>query len=347
MVSISHYTNRVNQLTADVAGLRGKLADERKKLADANAKALKAVEALNKATSASQLSSKARDVERHQKAAASHEKKAADLEKKIAEKQKALTSAQDSLSRAQRDQQRKDDRETEKRRKADIEHIKALERARRGSIPLPEHIQPRTIVRAPNRRLDPILNETFDVCLSFAGEQRDYVERIAVTLKEVGLRVFYDQDEDIAAMLWGRDLGEVLDYVYREGSRLCVMFVSADYAAKAWTRHERRSALARAIEQDEYVLPARFDDTTLPGLRPTIGYLDLREVAPATLVDFVRKKLATAASESPDALDAILDAAPLDDEPTTAEEDAGVEEARTEFERGEVFDADQIKRELG
>lgn len=64
-------------------------------------------------------------------------------------------------------------------------------------------------------------------------------------------------------------------------------FISADYAAKAWTRHERRSALARAVEEDEYVLPARFDDTELPGFRPTIGYVDLREIAPATLVEFV------------------------------------------------------------
>ena len=51
--------------------------------------------------------------------------------------------------------------------------------------------------------------------------------------------------------------------------------------------------------------------------------------------------------QDPGALDAILDAAHLDDEPTTPEEDEGVEEARAEYERGEVFDADQIKRELG
>lgn len=129
------------------------------------------------------------------------------------------------------------------------------------------------------------------MCLSFAGEQRNYVERIAARLKGAGLKVFYDQDKDIAAQLWGRDLAEVLDYVYREGSRFCVMFISADYAEKAWTRHERRSALARAVQEDEYVLPARFDDTALPGFRPTIGYVDLREVAPATLVAFILQKL--------------------------------------------------------
>jgi hypothetical protein len=39
------------------------------------------------------------------------------------------------------------------------------------------------------------------------------------------------------------------------------------------------------------VLPARFDDTELPGLRPTMGYVHLRQVAPLTLVEFVLKKL--------------------------------------------------------
>ncbi len=213
---------------------------------------------------------------------------AADLEKKAADKQKALSSAQTSLERVQREQQKRDDREAERRRRADLDHLKAMERARRQTTVLPETLHPRVVPPRPSRHG---FGETFDVCLSFAGEQRDYVERIAAALKEASLKVFYDQDRDIAAMLWGRDLGEALDYVYREGSRFCVMFISEDYASKAWTKHERRSALARAVEQDEYVLPARFDDTELPGFRPTIGYVDLREIAPATLVNFVLAKL--------------------------------------------------------
>jgi hypothetical protein len=60
------------------------------------------------------------------------------------------------------------------------------------------------------------------------------------------------------------------------------MFISADYAEKVWTRHERRSALARVIEEGgDYLLPARFDDTELPGLRPTTAYVDLRQIARA------------------------------------------------------------------
>ena len=130
----------------------------------------------------------------------------------------------------------------------------------------------------------------YDVCLSFAGEERPYVEMVARVLQDRGARVFYDRDE--VKTLWGKDLVEHFDHIYRSASRYCVMFISEAYASKAWTRHERRSALARAlVEEDEYVLPARFDDTELPGLPPTIGYVDLRQYAPATLADFVLGKL--------------------------------------------------------
>ena len=57
------------------------------------------------------------------------------------------------------------------------------------------------------------------------------------------------------------------DDVYREKARYCLMLVSAAYAAKVWTTHERKSAQARAFSQSaEYILPVRFDETEIPGL---------------------------------------------------------------------------------
>lgn len=135
----------------------------------------------------------------------------------------------------------------------------------------------------------------YDVCLSFAGEERSYVEMIAHGLKEHGIKVFYDHDETVN--LWGKDLVEHLDDIYRNRSKYCVVFVSAAYASKRWTRHERRSALARAIqEESEYILPARFDDTELPGIPPTTAYIDLRELAPATFVEYLLEKLSATVS---------------------------------------------------
>lgn len=73
------------------------------------------------------------------------------------------------------------------------------------------------------------------------------------------------------------------------------MFISQHYARKLWSNHERRSALARSVEErQEYILPARFDDTKLPGIRPTLSYVDLRTRAPEQLGALILEKLGRA-----------------------------------------------------
>jgi hypothetical protein len=68
--------------------------------------------------------------------------------------------------------------------------------------------------------------------------------------------------------------------------------VHFSYGAKLWTSHERQSAQARAFESaGEYVLPVRFDDTEIPGVRPTTGYLDLRKMSPDELAHAILRKV--------------------------------------------------------
>lgn len=132
--------------------------------------------------------------------------------------------------------------------------------------------------------------ELYDVALSFAGEQREYVREVADHLKSVGVNFFYDDFEK--ANLWGRDLAVHLDTVYRKDARYVVPFVSKAYAAKVWPQHEFKSALARAVGlKDRYILPVRFDDTELPGLRPTIGYLDARKLEPKEIAEKILEVL--------------------------------------------------------
>jgi TIR domain len=112
----------------------------------------------------------------------------------------------------------------------------------------------------------------YDVAISFAGEQRAEAEAIADCLKSAGVNVFYDRYEQ--ADLWGKNLYEHLSDVYQKKARYCLMLVSAAYAAKVWPTHERRNAQARALLQStEYILPVRFDETEIPGLPGTVGYL--------------------------------------------------------------------------
>ena len=112
----------------------------------------------------------------------------------------------------------------------------------------------------------------FDVALSFAGEDRKYVERVANRLRTMELRVFYDKYE--STDLWGKNLYDHLHTVYSARARFVVLFISKHYSAKLWPNHERQSAQERAFrERKEYILPVRFDTTRLPGLIGTVGYM--------------------------------------------------------------------------
>lgn len=138
----------------------------------------------------------------------------------------------------------------------------------------------------------------YDVALSFAGEDRSYVEQVAVGLREAGVRVFYDFFEEAA--LWGADLYVHLTDVYAKRARYTVLFASSHYARKHWTSLERRAAQERAFrEQAGSILPARFDDTEIPGVLSTTGYVDLRHRTPAQLVALILQKLGRPARSAP------------------------------------------------
>jgi len=133
----------------------------------------------------------------------------------------------------------------------------------------------------------------YDVALSFAGEDREFVEQVAAHLRQRGLTVFYDRYE--TAELWGKDLYVHLDEVYRNQARCCLMFLSKFYAAKVWTSHERRAAQARSLtERSEYILPLRLDDTEIPGMLPTIGYIRAADFTLPKIADLVVQKIGQA-----------------------------------------------------
>lgn len=137
-----------------------------------------------------------------------------------------------------------------------------------------------------------------DVALSFAGEDRKYVEQVAKTLEANNIRVFYDTNESV--QLLGKDLTDELDKVFRYQSRYCVMFISQHYIDKSWPTIERTSALKRAkSERKEYIIPGRFDDTTIPELfhtdaHPNVftdGYIDLQNTTPQEFAQIIIDKL--------------------------------------------------------
>lgn len=130
----------------------------------------------------------------------------------------------------------------------------------------------------------------FDIALSFAGEDRKYVDEVATLLKEKGISVFYDLFEE--ENLWGKNLYDYLSDIYQNQARYTIMFISSSYKQKLWTNHERQAMQSRAFqESQEYILPAKFDDTEIVGVLPTVGYIDLRVKKPEQFARIIERKL--------------------------------------------------------
>ena len=133
-------------------------------------------------------------------------------------------------------------------------------------------------------------DEDYDVAISFAGTERAQAEELALCLRGRGVKVFYDGF--FGAQLWGKDLAEFFDDIYRRRARYCVMFVSEAYRDRMWTTHERRSAIARSIEQrEEYILPVIVEQADLPGLPPTLGHVSAQAFTTEEIADMVVEKL--------------------------------------------------------
>ena len=130
----------------------------------------------------------------------------------------------------------------------------------------------------------------YELALSFAGEDRGMVVVVARELQSRGVRVFYDEFEQVS--LLGKDLTAHLGDVYRKQASYCAMFISQHYVRKAWPQLERQHALARALdEKREYILPVRIDDSEVPGLPPTIGYVDSRQRSLSAIADILFQKV--------------------------------------------------------
>jgi hypothetical protein len=131
----------------------------------------------------------------------------------------------------------------------------------------------------------------FDVAISYAGSNRDIAARISDELKLAGYRVFYDRDYQHA--LLGEDLTQYLQDTYFRRSRFAIVIISSAFKESNWASNwEWKAVLARMHDQrGAYLLPYVLEDTDLPGLTKTIGYVSHRDCTPTEFAALVIRKL--------------------------------------------------------
>ncbi len=144
-----------------------------------------------------------------------------------------------------------------------MDSIDLSEGGKRNTLSLPSQAK----VATPGRR--------FSVALSFPGEIRPIVERVAKGLerKLTKDRVFYDQwyEPELARI----DLDVYLQSIYHDQSDLIVVFLCPEYDQKQWCGLEWR-AIRDIIKQrrGDDIMLVRMGDVQLKGQLSIDGYLD-------------------------------------------------------------------------
>ncbi len=78
--------------------------------------------------------------------------------------------------------------------------------------------------------------ESYDIALSFAGEDRTFAEHLRDALEDLGHAVFYDFAEQHRIL--GEDVEAYLGPIYSSGSRYVVAILGEMYGRKRWTMFE-------------------------------------------------------------------------------------------------------------
>ena len=133
---------------------------------------------------------------------------------------------------------------------------------------------------------------TFDVALSFPGENRSYARAVADRLSLLlgRQRVFYD--EYYKSQLARPNLDTLLQDIYRNRSRLIVAFLCTAYQTKDWCGIEFK-AIRDILKQrdDSKVMYVRHDAGHVDGVFSTDGYIDANMHTPIEVADLIIERV--------------------------------------------------------
>lgn len=143
---------------------------------------------------------------------------------------------------------------------------------------------------------DPGSEKRFRVALSFPGERRDFVKKVADYLCErLGKdKVLYDQHFEAEFALINLDTH--LQRLYHDDSDLLAVFLCAEYAEKEWCGLEWR-AIRDLIKkgQDSAIMLLWFDDAEIDGLYSIDGYVDIADREPEEIAALILERVGTIA----------------------------------------------------
>jgi hypothetical protein len=136
-----------------------------------------------------------------------------------------------------------------------------------------------------------ISRHIFDVALSFPGETRPLVEKIAQELeRRLGPNAYF-YDNNYVSQLAQPSLDTLLQGVYSR-AKLDVVFLSTNFQKKDWCGVEFRAVREIIFNRESArVMFVRTDDGAVEGVFKTDGYVDARKFEPAKIAEFICERL--------------------------------------------------------
>lgn len=99
--------------------------------------------------------------------------------------------------------------------------------------------------------------KSYDVFICHASEDKNYVDKLANSLKEIGIAVWYDS----FIIQWGDDLRSTIDKGLKASRFGIVVFSKAFFQGKKWTEHELNGLFSKETKGQKVILPIWHDIT--------------------------------------------------------------------------------------
>ena len=238
-MSISSITSNINRLEKEIATLEKQKATE----SDKEVKILKAIDNLtnqaNRASSTSTLKSKLNQIRTKQTDLGRIEKKKADLAKKLSDKNSQLRKYQINLTKEQE----------KERKKIEREHLD-FQRNLNYELEKQKRLTSETI-RIQKTEITNVPQKDYDVFISHSSEDKeDFVRPLASELKNLGIKVWYDEFE--------LKLGDSLRRSIDQGlvnSKYGIVVLSTSFFKRNWTQYELDGFVNREMNGLKVILP--------------------------------------------------------------------------------------------
>lgn len=116
--------------------------------------------------------------------------------------------------------------------------------------------------------------DRYHIAFSYASEQKDIVNNVAVKFQKFGLKVFIDTEHPELFVF--NHVPDILKSIYDDHEVVMLIFLSKDYVKKDFTKYEGHIAFERLLTNKKLAI-IKLDSSTLPWLPSSFFYYDINK----------------------------------------------------------------------